>query len=476
MKQKNKISFLSGTSKLMILTVIYELFVYLLSASVKNYFYILVPLLIAYIFGTILLCNKSKDSKNIIFYLVFVFGVILRTIYIFETNIYVRQHDVLDIGECGHLDYIYTIYMMHRLPKTINWQFYHPPLWHILSALWLVFLKLFGFELSYLFEGIQILSLLFSSFMVVIANQICLKLKLNDKYRFLVDALVAINPTLIMFSGSINNDCLLTFLEALVMLELFNWHDHTDTKNTIKLAIVTGLCVMTKLNGAIMALPIIYVFVRKFRDVFIKNKEEIKGYISKILLFGLISLPIGLWYQVRSIIKFSNMMVPTPGDWLYTGNHSFASRFLSLNMHQLFNYANMDMDYNLPSFLIRSAIFGEYHFNIPKFLFLSLIILLCILVAFFVIGSIKYLFEKKNVYVNVLLITWYISIVSSIIFYYNYPYACSMDYRYISICLLCSSVFIGYMLNKLTNKYLRILFLVIILLYILCNIIFVLQI
>ena len=472
MKQKN------NSYTLIILTsIIYEMLVYILGLYVNNSIVILIPLTLGYFSYIFVYTYKNKDKKNCLFWLIIAIGVFLRTIYIFKTDVTTRQHDVLAMHESGHLGYIYTLFTSYHLPLTNDWQFYHPPLWHILGAMWLFINSLFKVDINYAIEGIQILSLLLSSFMIIIADKICLKLKMNNKIRCLVLGLIAINPTLIRFSGSINNDCLLTFMEALVLLKLFDWYDDSNIKNTIKLAIVTGLCVMTKMNGAIMAVPIMYVFIKKLIEIIKKDKTKIKNYISKIVLFGMVSLPIGLWYQVRNLIKFGESKVPEPGDWLYTGNHSFISRFLTINTHQLFNYAVMSDDDNWISFIIRSGIFGEFEFNIKRWLFIMLIVLLCIFIIIFTLSVVCYLFKKKkNIYINTLIITWFVSIAASLIFYYKYPYACSMDYRYVAICLLCSNIFVGYMLKETKNKYLKYFIFLVCLLYIIFNIIFVIQI
>ena len=472
MKKKN-----NGDGLVILSVIIYEILIYVLGMHVKNQVFVLIPLTLGYFSFIFAYTYKHNDRKKYLFWMILALGVFLRTIYILKTDISTRQHDVLELYESGHLGYIYTIFKTHHLPVTNEWQFYHPPFWHIMGAMWLFINNLFKIDFNYAIEGIQILTLLLSSFMIIIADKICLKLKINDKYRCLVLGLLAINPTLIRFSGSINNDCLLMFIEALVLLKLFDWYDDNNIKNTIKLAIVTGLCVMTKMNGAIIALPIMYVFIKKFIEIIKNKKEKIKHYISKILLFGIISLPIGLWYHVRNLIKFGVSKVPEPGDWLYTGNHSIVSRFLSIDTYELFNFAVMSDDDNWFSFIIRSSIFGEFEFNIKKWLLIALVALLCIFILIFIVGSIYYLFKKKkNIYINTLLITWYISIISSIIFYYKYPYACSMDYRYVAVCLLCSNIFIGYLLDNIKNKYLKYFMVLISLAYFILNIVFIVKI
>ena len=66
----------------------------------------------------------------------------------------VNQHDVESLQSSGHLSYIYTIFN-GALPQTNDWQFSHPPLHHIISALFVKLSTLANFSLGRAFENIQ---------------------------------------------------------------------------------------------------------------------------------------------------------------------------------------------------------------------------------------------------------------------------------------------------------------------------------
>lgn len=447
---------------LLLFTIFIELFIYIITPFIRTFYNIALILIFINLSLIILYFNRKKPIKVTIFKIIYVFGILIRFKYIQETDIYIRQHDVGRAFQEGHLAYIYTIFKTHRLPTTIGWQFYHPPLWHLISALWLEINNLFNVQLETSLEGIQLISSLFSVLIILIGNKICLKLKIKDRYRYLINSMLAIHPTLILFSGSINNDCLLLFMEALVILLLINWNESPTTKNIVYLAIATGLCVLTKANGAIMAIPILYIFIKKFITKICKNKKQRKknivSYIKNIFLFGIISLPIGLWYQVRNLIKFANIKIPEPGMELYNGEYSIVERFFSINIKELFTFGNTTVDYNLPSFIIKSSVWGEYDFENFKTLSHILLIINTILIIIATIFIISYLFKKKkNDTMNILIVTWITSIIMMYIFNYKYPFGCSMDFRYIAICLLPGIIIIGYTLNNLKSKKLKLL-------------------
>ena len=180
-----------------------------------------------------------------------------------------------------------------------------------------------------------------------------------------------------------------------------------------------------------------------------KKKSNVVNYVKNILVFGIISLPIGLWYQVRNLIKFSNINIPEPGDFLYNGEYSIVDRFFSLNFNELFSFPNTYIDYNLPSFIIKSSVWGEYDFTHIKVLSYVVLILNILLIIISLLFTFKYLLNKrKNDTINILNITWIISLIMMYLFNYKYPFGCSMDFRYISICLISGIIIISYGLSN----------------------------
>ena len=440
-------------------TVIFEIMVYLSSSWVDYLKYII---FVIYGLMIIALLYDKKNKKRNIFYLIYFVGVIIRTIYIINTDIYTRQHDVGTLDNCGHLSYIYTIFSTYRLPQTNLWQFYHPPFWHLLGSIWLIINNIMGANIDTSMEGLQILSLLLSSFSILVVNILCDKLKLNDKYKFISLAFMAFHPTMIILSGSINNDMLMIFLEMVIIILLIEWYKNASIKNTIILAIVTGLCVMTKMNGAVMAVPILYVFIKKYLETYgkkIKGQwQKIKEYVKKILLFGIISLPIGLWFPIRNMIKFKGYdIVLDSGDFLYVGDISLFKRLFTINFHELFNFVDLYHDYNLPAYLIKSSLFGEYVFeNIGplRVILIALVIFITIISLYFMI---RYLIkDRKNIILNILIIVFISTMISMYVFNYLYPNVCTMDFRYIVITLVPTIIFITYSLAKMKNKIIKI--------------------
>jgi hypothetical protein len=423
-----------------IYVLIIEILLFIIEPFVINYIkdFVLFLIIGFSIFFFLLLKKKKINNKQLIVYLIIIVGFIIRYYYVVSTK-YGMGHDVT--GKEGHLHYIQTIFETGKLPNTNEWQFYHPPLWHYICAFVLKVNDLFNVDILRSYEGLQYVSLFVSFLIMVVQYKIIDKLKVNDNNKFIMLIFFVFYSHYIYLAGSINNDILLVLFEYLIIYFLIEWNELDNYENTILLALVTGCAVMTKLNGAIMAIPILFIFIRKFLYYIKNNKEKIKTFIIKMLVFGLISLPIGLWYQARNYVKFDQQLgfVPKPGSTLYVGDKSIVDRFIKINMTELFEIeCKPSRDYSLPTYLFKSSIFGEYMSKHITTVHLGLLLLNIVLIVISIIAVIKYFITKKKDIIDwLLLIIWIASIGSFIYFNIKYPYGCTMDFRYILLTVFC---------------------------------------
>ena len=447
---KNKI-----INRLIIFIILFELIIYLLTPFISSYSNYFISILLILVLIKFYL-YKKKDYKSYIF-LIMVIGILIRTLYILNVSINNINHDLGNLNNdgsltnYGHLAYIYTIYSTGKLPLVNTFQMYHPPLWHLIGALWIKVNTIFDVSIMDAFEGLQVISCIFSSLLMIIIYKIIEKIKMKDNYKVLTCLLMFSYPTYTYLAGSINNDLLLYFFEYLIILYALKWYENDSWKNTILLALSTGLCVMTKFNGVIMAIPLMYFFIKKLIKN-IKKKNNLVLLIKKYLLFGLISLPIGLWFQVRNFLLFGNNDMSLPIK-LYTGNHSIISRFVLFSFKEFFEFIPLPHDYNLPSFMIKSMIVDEFWFDKPYAIFIILVVLNLLFVVVSLIATYKYLKNnKKDNNINFLLVLLLTNIVSEIIFYFQYPYSCSMCFRYVMTIVFSLAVLLFNYLSIVKNK------------------------
>ena len=403
---------------------------------------------------------KQYIQKNKIMILIFILAFIVRLGYIIKIPITDKQHDI--DGAYGHVSYILTIYETNKLPDTNQGQFYQPPLHHIISAVWLKLFDGLVKDSNTLLESLQVIPLIYSMILLFIINKLLRELKIKSKYNILILTLMAFHPTFIILSGNINNDMLSILLIFYTIYRLIKWYKKNNILNIIILALSTGFAVMAKTSGAIVSLPIIYIFILQFyREI--KNEKQ-KGktiikYLKLYFIFGIISLSIGLCYHIRNYILFNQpilYVLDINMQELYVGNYSLIERFGIISKEIFYMYADPWSNYNIPTYLLKTSLFGEWKWNqeiIFQYIYSLALYSNIILIIISIISTIKVLIlkNKKNVvYKNLLFLLYIFNIISFISMNIKLPYGCSMDFRYI-----VPSIFVGAYYTYLYTIYMK---------------------
>lgn len=441
--------------------VLFFILIYIIEPLIENYIRSITVGSIMLIIGGFYVAKRIKklkiNYKNIIL-IIMIVGILTRAMYIIYTPITERQHDVYGINDQGHLGYIYTIYQTGKLPETNSIQFYHPPLFHSIAAGWLKVNDIFSVSLDKSIEGIQIITAIFSSLIMLVVYRIVEEIEIKNIYKIFIIAVMAFHPTFIILAGSINNDILMILLSFYIILYLIKWNDNPNIKNTIILAVITGCSVMTKISGAIMAVPIMYTFIKKIIEIHRTENNKILLLFGKFMLFGIISLPLGLWHPIRNLILFNQPLggVLLPGDGLYVGQYSTVQRFLSISFKELFGqvYCVIPDNHNVFAYIVKCSILGEFTYNnniniyVTFLKFVNLLIILAIVLCTFILIG-KYKRKDKNSFIiMILLITFFTNMISYYNFNVQYPYICTMDFRYIVPTIFTGIVTVCMVLNE----------------------------
>lgn len=403
---------------------------------------------------------KEWIKKNKVFVIILFLALIIRMVFIIKYPLKQAQHDVNGVN--GHLDYIETIYKKNKLPSTNQYQYYQPPLHHFISAMWLkVFSKVIK-NYNTLLESLQFVPLIYSMILLIVVDKMLKELKIKDKYKNLILVIMAFHPTFTILSGSINNDMLSILLIFCALYELILWYKKSDMVNTIILAIVTGLAVMAKTSGAVVSLPIMYIFLLQFYRAIKKgDKRKVFQYIGMYCVFGIISLSLGLWYPIRNYILFKQpiLYILDPNNKkLYVGDQSVWSRFIPFSKEILIQYADSYEHYNIPTFLIKSSLFGEWSWStnyLCKYIYMLAIVANIVIIIFSIIAMVKEMMSTRKrdlIYRNIFLLLYFFNIISFISMNIKLPYGCSMDFRYMVPTIFIGMYFIVLQSRKLQNK------------------------
>jgi len=173
---------------------------------------------------------KRLDPKTLMF-LLFLLGVLMRLSYAAAYPAEDRQHDVFDAD--GHLQYILRLADTWRLPDSNNWQYNHPPLHHLLAAVWVKVFQWFGVtDQAQLAETLQFLTCFYSCAMLAVVYRIFDENPFGRRAVPLAYALVCLHPTFYLLAGSLNNDCLMVLLFFTAVLYTLRWYRDPSLKRS----------------------------------------------------------------------------------------------------------------------------------------------------------------------------------------------------------------------------------------------------
>lgn len=417
------------------------------------------------LFGYLALCFFSFRKKNLTtddkVFLIILGGVILRSLYVVFTGVAERQHDEGyfsglsdDLINPGHLGYIEYLCKFGHLPNFSPYKlfsYYHPPVHHIISCLFIDLQLLFGVGERLAFENIQALTLLYSSLCLTVGYGILKRLKCTDTCLVLGIALLTFHPGMIYMSGSTNNDMLCTLLTFTCFYFALEWMEDKTLINLIKIALALGFGMITKLNCAVMAFPLAAVFLLHFiREC--KNGRMWKS-IKEFAIFLVITAGIGLSWVIRNLVFYdTNPGVPvlTEESEQYIGKFSYWDIFgipSSLELDYPFHTINGNQICNTWQILFRTSLFDEIRPDISDFLLmccriaLVLAVLLGIILFFVTIIMQIREIKKGDKELGIFLLVGYVFVVLTFIaFIIKYPYTCSANYRYVVVGLLFSTI------------------------------------
>lgn len=413
-----------------------------------------IPIKLSMILGIIVLLvyagilnKKQKLTTEKIITLLMFAGFIMRIGYMAYTPCNVRSHDLweIDINSSGHAAYILTLLTEHRLPDTNDIQFYQQPFFYMLgSSVSSLVNNLLGSSNPYnLVDATKIVSCTASCSTLFLTDKLSRKCGIGNKGRMVAVAFIAFLPTFFLTGGCISPDALAALFMVLEFFYTLKWYENASLQNTILLAIIYGLGVMTKFSCGTVALFTSGIFFYSLWKS-IKQKNAVV-YIKKFIIFGIISLPIGLWYSVRNYIKFGQpfgyvLQIPNTSD-LYTGEYSLIARVLSVSLKNIVStpYTHVLDDYNAPVYFLKSSLFGEFVFQIPG-VFPCLLLYAEAVIVMVTLGAVIWQYKRNRMdcWGNLLLVMTVIFYLSVNLFYIRYPFGCSMDYRYMGFLSITS--------------------------------------
>ncbi len=391
--------------------------------------------------------SESKDKTGRILAVITIAAIAVRTFYVLYTGAEQRQHDMgefdTDLGNNYHAEYIEYLLENHRLLNANvieHWQFYHPPLHHIICAVFFGIYRNIAPSMAHNWDALQTLSLIYSLVTLALARRFTELWNLSPEGKITAYLAVAMQPQLIVFAGAINNDPLsVMFAFAALYMTLLWMRD--EKKSFIKLigtGVFIGLGMMSKLSAGLVAVPVGFVMLKEF----LASSKKAKM-VWQYAVFLIVCAPLGLWYQIRSYIlwKVPLTYVAVPDTVLNPGlvisGVPFWKRFFEFGE---------GVDYNIIYETLNAAVFdGDYY---QEHMLLALIGY-ALLAAFSVFtvtvlaNMIVCWIKERNIMNLIMTIFIVVEIASYISFCFKYPYTCTMSFRYIVPTLIAGAYYTG---------------------------------
>lgn len=413
---------------------------------------------------------KKKINYKKILIIIFIIACLFRIFFITVSKINNFQYDVgilkLDNEEDyekiyerdekvmlrdRHLDYIIKIYKTGKLPDTNVVQQYHPPLHHIICATWLRFMDVFPISAQAKLESLQILTCTYSILILIIIWKILEELEISDKFKIITMSICGFFPVFVYMSGFLNNDILLTLFSLLGVLFVLKWYKNISYKNTILLAFIHGLGALTKTSILVnVAITGIVFFIKILEILYKEQYKKIKHIILQVIVFCVIALPMIFVYPIRNYILFGQELfsIRDASEYLYVGNEDLLARFGLFSSEILDNKLEYK-DQNVLSYVIKSSII----FNVDEEAVYGTTLLKCTAIFFILVTLVAIIksISSKDKMNYILIIAYFMWIVSFIVFNYQMPNSCTMHSRYIITSITISIILLSKMLQKSKN-------------------------
>jgi len=415
-----------------------------------------------------LIAKRTKPIKGFLFS-AFLTSFFIKADYIIYTPTWIRQHDVIgfgaDEGQAALIEFFYDKMRLIDFDPRTKWGFFQPPLHHMIAGLWLrmqvIIGRLFSWSYDHACENIQILTLIYSLLIIYFAYKIMKRIGLNDRVTAIALLMVALHPSFIFMSGSINNDILCILLQIVCIYFFTGWMQEVKNADMLLAALFMGLSMMAKLS-AVLLVPALGIALLYRLFAAVKRKEKLKKLLLQYAAFGLISVPIGIWSPVRNLVKFGVPLSYTPKVGEGIENVSILERIFYPGSERtpficLVGNGHAYDEFNVPLALLKTSLFGEADFSVTSpvsalcgwaLLMLGAAIALITIVSMFlsVFRAIKEIKNTRSVSIgNEITLLAFIYIMTSIAFIvrlcFTIPNFSSQDFRYIAHIIIPCAAF-----------------------------------
>ncbi len=413
------------------------------------------------VFAAISIFKKNVSKVEALIIALIAAGIVMRIGYMLYTPFGLRGHDIGGIDGTGHYAYMYGLFSSGTLPASNHGQFYHPPFQHIVQALVVKIFSFFqqGAETRTLFEAAKIVPCFAMCALLIVSKRICEETGLQRRATALAIAVIAFQPTFFVLSASVNNDTLMILFFMAAVLYTIRWYKNQTLKNILLTGLFIGLAMMTKFSGVMIALftgPVFLIALIKRR-----RQKQTVPLLEQFAAFGGVSAALGIWYPIRNAILFGQplgyVLRFSETHALYVGGNTFVERFFSFPAENIANplYCDPFVDFNMWIYTLKCSVFGEFKFDWTE-THAALLIAANLIIIIVSLAAMVYVMirgKEVNKFARFgLFFIWLAQMGSFILFNVQYPFGCTMDFRYIVPTVIAGAVYTGIALDRIKSK------------------------
>lgn len=380
---------------------------------------------------------------------VFATALLMNLWYVLSSMGNVRQYDYFNFVMFADY-FIRNDFFVKQPIMFLQEIYFQPPLWGLVCAIVTKTGMLLGQTQEQAFDAVRFLSLFAVSGAMIIFWRLMGEFKFSEKVKLGLFAVFCFFPANSVAANLVNNDAMVYFLMLSAVYVSFLWYESGAWRQALLIAGILFFAGMVKFSG-LMVVPAIGVLglcrLLKAEDKF---AAQLWGQFALIGLGAALGFGWGLF-----LLYFDFPLVPPPMnvDFQDLSAVPFVDRLsgVSTAFYPFADIWHGHIEANVFIALLKTALFGEWGWAYG--VWANMLYILGGILALFLVGSFVTLWIYKlkgdfafNLFCVVLVFSVLISWAR---FWLEFPYFCSVEFRYVMILLPISLLWFGNWLTQI---------------------------
>jgi len=387
-------------------------------------------------------------GENILVDGIFSVSFLLNLWYVLSSWGNVRQYDYFNFFM--HADYFIDNDFFIFSPKNyLQSVYFQPPLWGFMSGVVTKFMMLLGKAEESGFDFVRFISLFAMSGAGIIFWRLSQKFQFKDNIKLWLFTAFVFMPINAIMANLVNNDAMVYFLMMALMYATVLWYDDSSWQNSFIISGLLFVATMIKFSALMMLPALGIVGLLKLLTVKKGTRLKICGE-GAVMLLGAI-----LGFVWGGFLLYHHLpLTPPPLNNEFQNMEGFrlTERLFSLSQATV-PFADVRLKQFEPNVwlaLVKTSLFGEWTWQgiIWGYILYGLGILSAVL---FVISFFSLLTRPlgRDYTFNAFLIVLVFSVLTAWInFWLDYPYFCSVEFRYTVILMPAAFLWFGHYLTQ----------------------------